>query len=99
MKFVSPSQELLDLTGAIFDEGGCYVSLCRELDVASQGCTVREAKKKLGEAVELYLETCFENDFPYLRQVPRQDDPRFSPPDNFVVTFPLRVDFRVHAMA
>ncbi len=33
-----------------------YVSLCPELDVASQGRSVEEALKNLREAVELYLE-------------------------------------------
>lgn len=36
------------------DEG--YVALCPELDVASQGDTVEEAKKNLQEAIELLFE-------------------------------------------
>ncbi|HHU13822.1 MAG TPA: type II toxin-antitoxin system HicB family antitoxin, partial [Lentisphaerae bacterium] len=33
-----------------------FVSLCPELDIASQGKTVEEAAANLREAVELYLE-------------------------------------------
>jgi predicted RNase H-like HicB family nuclease len=34
-----------------------YVSLCPELDVASQGTTIEEARHNLQEAVELFFET------------------------------------------
>ncbi len=34
-----------------------YVALCLELDIASQGVTVEQAKENLIEAVELFLET------------------------------------------
>ena len=37
-------------------EGDWYVSLCPELDIASQGKTVEEAVTNLQEAVKLYLE-------------------------------------------
>jgi len=37
-------------------EGDGYVSLCPELDIASQGDTVSEAKKNLQEALELFFE-------------------------------------------
>jgi len=88
-----------EFTGAIFKEGKWYVSLCLELDVASQGRTIREAKKMLAEAVELHLETCIENNLPHLRPVPKEEDPRFNPRDDLVETFNFRVSFRVHAMA
>ena len=38
-------------------EGDGYVAICPELDVASQGGTVEEARANLREAVELFLET------------------------------------------
>ena len=41
-------------------ENGMYSALCLELDVASQGKTVSEAKKNLQEAVEIYLEDVIE---------------------------------------
>ena len=44
-------------TAAIHREGDGYVALCQELDVASQGDTVEQARANLREAVELFLET------------------------------------------
>jgi len=44
-------------TAAIHREGDGYVALCPELDVASQGDTVEQARDNLREAVELFLET------------------------------------------
>ena len=44
------------LTAVIEREGGLYVSLCPELDVASQGKTVEEARRNLVEALELFFE-------------------------------------------
>jgi predicted RNase H-like HicB family nuclease len=34
----------------------CYVALCPEVDVASQGTTVSEAKENLREALDLFFE-------------------------------------------
>jgi predicted RNase H-like HicB family nuclease len=45
------------LTAIIEREGDGFVALCPELDVASQGGTLTEAKDNLAEAVELFLET------------------------------------------
>ena len=44
------------LTAIIEKEGDGYVSLCPEVDVASQGDTIREAKANLKEALELFFE-------------------------------------------
>ena len=46
-----------ELTAIIEREGDGYVSLCPELDIASQGDTVEEARRNLTEAVELFLES------------------------------------------
>lgn len=43
-------------TGIVEREGDGFVSVCPELDVASQGETVEEALANLKEAVELFLE-------------------------------------------
>lgn len=43
-------------TAILQEESGGYVSLCPELDVASQGDTVEEALANLKEAVGLFLE-------------------------------------------
>lgn len=44
-------------TALIEKEGDTYVALCPELDIASQGTTIEEAKANLKEAVELFLES------------------------------------------
>ena len=44
-------------TAIIEREGDSYVALCPELDIASQGATVTEARKNLQEALELFFET------------------------------------------
>jgi len=44
------------LTALIHREGDGYVSLCPELDIASQGETVETARDNLRVAVELFFE-------------------------------------------
>jgi len=46
-----------ELTAIIEREGDGYVLLCPELDVASQGDTIEEARTNLIEALELFFET------------------------------------------
>lgn len=46
----------LHLTALIHKEDNVYVSLCPELDIASQGESVEQAKANLKEAVELFYE-------------------------------------------
>ena len=48
---------LQQFTALIEREGDQYVSLCPELDIASQGNTVEEARSNLKEALELFFET------------------------------------------
>jgi predicted RNase H-like HicB family nuclease len=43
-------------TAIIEREGDGYVALCPELDIASQGDTINEAKDNLQEAIELFFE-------------------------------------------
>jgi predicted RNase H-like HicB family nuclease len=45
------------LTAIIEREGNGYVALCPELDVASQGDSIEEARANLTEALELFFET------------------------------------------
>ena len=45
------------LTAIIEREDNGYVALCPEVDVASQGDTVDEARNNLKEALELFFET------------------------------------------
>ena len=44
-------------TAIIEHEADGYTALCPELDIASQGDSVEEAKKNLVEAIELFFET------------------------------------------
>lgn len=45
------------LTALIEREDDGYVSLCPELDIASQGDSVEEARSNLREALELFFES------------------------------------------
>jgi len=49
-----PTQQF---TAIIEREGSGYVSFCPQLDIASQGDTVEDARKNLIEALELFFET------------------------------------------
>ena len=45
------------LTAIIEKKGDGYVALCPEVDVASQGNSVDEARRNLQEALQLFFET------------------------------------------
>ncbi len=45
------------LTAIVECEGDGYVAFCPEVDVASQGATVSEARENLAEALILFFET------------------------------------------
>ncbi len=50
------------LTAIITREGDGYVSLCPELDIASQGDTIEQARENLREALELFFEVASEEE-------------------------------------
>lgn len=50
------------LTAIIEREGAGYVSLCPELDIASQADSIEEARRNLVEALELFFETASEQE-------------------------------------
>ena len=50
-------KQLQQFTGIIEREGDGYIALCPELDIASQGHTVEEARRNLVEAIEMFFET------------------------------------------
>lgn len=62
-------------TALIHKEDEVYVSLCPELDVASQGSSIEEAKGNLKEAIDLYLE-----------HAPEEEKQRRQHSDMFVTT-------------
>ena len=44
------------LTAIIEGEGDGYIALCPELDIASQGDSIEDARQNLREALELFFE-------------------------------------------
>jgi predicted RNase H-like HicB family nuclease len=46
----------MKLTAIIEREGNGYVALCPELDIASQGDSIEQARDNLKEAIELFFE-------------------------------------------
>ena len=44
------------MTAVIEREGEGYVALCPEMDIASQGDSIEQARDNLREAVELFME-------------------------------------------
>jgi predicted RNase H-like HicB family nuclease len=50
-------QEKRRLTAIIEREGDAFVSLCPELDIASAGDSIEEARANLIEALSLFFET------------------------------------------
>ena len=45
------------MTAVIEREGNSYVARCPEVDMASQGTTIGQARDNLKEALELFFET------------------------------------------
>ncbi len=91
--------EMFIFTGIILHDDGAYSALCPELDVASQGASVEEARGMLLEAATLHLEGAFEDGLPYLRPVPHADDPRQTSPASIVEVFRFKVDVTITAHA
>ena len=55
-------KQFKQLTCIIEREGDSYVSLCPQIDIASQGNSVEEARKNLVEAIELFFEMASQNE-------------------------------------
>ncbi len=49
-------------TALIQRQDNMYVALCTDLDIASQGATITEARENLKEAIELFLEEASETE-------------------------------------
>ncbi len=58
----------VELTAVIERDGDGFVALCPEVDVASQGSTVQEARANLKEALELFFETASDSEI--MRRLP-----------------------------
>lgn len=82
------------------EEGGRVVALCLPLDVMSQGATEQEARSNLAEAVQLFIESCFERGT--LEQVLKECGGKIErqgpvKPDWFEVKVPLSLVAQQHA--
>jgi predicted RNase H-like HicB family nuclease len=55
-------QQLRRLTAIIEREDDCFVALCPELDIASQGSSIEEARANLIEALTLFFEVAEESE-------------------------------------
>jgi predicted RNase H-like HicB family nuclease len=82
-------------------EGKWFFSSCRVLDVHSQGTTQQEALDNLVEALQLFIETCYEHGTleQMLRSqgfVPGRDE---ESEDECLVEVPLYLTARKHAEA
>lgn len=83
----------------IKEEDGGYSSLCIDLDVASQGETIEEAKAMLVEAVEGYIEVSIEKNLSFLRPVPDEANPEMVAPESVVEKFKIKTDLKIHSYA
>jgi len=59
---IATMKQLKQLTCIIEREGDDFVSLCPQMDIASQGHSVEEARNNLIEAIELFFETASPNE-------------------------------------
>lgn len=86
-------------TGLLLKENSSISALCLEVDVATEGKTLAEAKKNLMEAVTLYIESAVESNLPILRPVPEEDNPLMKSPNKILEKFKLKINFSVLAHA
>ena len=86
-------------TGILLEDDPSISALCLEVDVASDGETIEEAKKNLIEAVSLYIESAVENNLPVLRPVSKDENPLLIEPDKVIEKFMLKINFIVSAYA
>ena len=52
----------MKFTAILHKEEDMYVALCPELDIASQGDTIEEARENLKEAISLFFECASEEE-------------------------------------
>jgi predicted RNase H-like HicB family nuclease len=86
-------------TGVLLKENSSISALCLEVDVATEGETIQEAKNNLIEAVSLYIESAVENNLPVLRPVPEEENPLLQNHKKILEKFTLKINFTVYAHA
>ena len=83
----------------IINEENSYTSLCLDVDVASEGETLIEAKNNLIEAVSLYIDTAIESHLPIIRAVPDSENPAIISPEIITDRFNIKVNVDVEEYA
>ncbi|KAF0109093.1 MAG: hypothetical protein FD146_137 [Anaerolineaceae bacterium] len=91
--------DMFVFTGLLWKEDDEYSALCPELDVASQGKTLAEARENLLEAASIHIEGSFEDGLPYARPVPSSEDPRNVFPSEALKIFKFKVNVAVKVYA
>ena len=62
MAIATATEMQLQFTAIIERDGSVFTALCPELDIASQGASIEEARDNLKEALELYFEVATESE-------------------------------------
>jgi predicted RNase H-like HicB family nuclease len=78
----------------ITQEDEIYCSLCIELNVASEGTTIAEAKQNLLEAVKDYIDLALNNHIQISRPVPLEDNP-FLNGDEIIEKFMIPLNMNI----
>jgi len=89
----------LVFTAAVVKEEEGFSALCIDLDIASEGQTVDEAKNNLFEAVTLYIESALESNLPIIRPVPLDENPVNTRREDVAEVFSIKIDLQIHAHA
>jgi len=85
----------LKFEAVITKEDDIFCSLCIDLNVASEGETIEEAKKNLIEAVNDYIEIAIENNLPIIRKVSGENNPLLATSEEVIEKFNIKTDLRV----
>ncbi|MBI5326439.1 MAG: hypothetical protein HZB41_14400 [Ignavibacteriae bacterium] len=89
----------MQLNCVIIKEEDSYSSLCVDVDIASDGLTVEEAKKNLIEAVSLYIDTSIESELPIIRTIPDNENPLIISPESVIENFIIKINVEVEEYA
>ncbi|OGU39108.1 MAG: hypothetical protein A2X61_04685 [Ignavibacteria bacterium GWB2_35_12] len=83
----------------VIKEDNSYSSLCPDVDVASEGETLIEAKNNLIEAVSLYIDSAIESHLPIIRTIPDSENPAIISPEIILDRSNIKVNVDVEEYA
>ena len=86
-------------TGLVVRENESFYSICIELNIASQGETIEEARNNLKDAVELYFDTSVDYNLPLNCPVPDEDNPLINDKENVADKFLIKVNLNIFEYA